>query len=615
MRLKIGAASVLILALWIIAPPALAQVPSITNITNAAIPAIDYPPGPVHLVPGSIASIFGTNLADSTVSISPPWQTALAGTEVHLIVEYISLGNANVPCGGTCELVAELLYASPTQINFVVPSAPAYETSRVVLIRDGTRFDNVSNGPGVVLLDASGGDSAVFGIGYDCLFSFSLTDPSSCGLSWSGQNRALVGAVTDASGRLINFQNPISQGQIIVVYFTGLSGLMLDASTGLLDVAHPGPLGFGIAQYGNDIPATVMSLFGFQYGLVSTPVPLWVGQSPQFVGLDQINVNFPVCSIATKATVESRYDAFLNFTSATTGTTARIYLPFLVRVGDPNCSWTTQTTTTVASNANPSISGQAVTFTATVLPSTTTGTVTFLDGTSQIGTSTLTNGAATLSISSLGAGTHSITASYGGNTQYAGSASSVLMQVVTISKASTATTLTSSPVPGGVAFTALVSPAGLTGTVTFLDNGRVIGSAPLNQPIVGGAQLTGQLLPGAHSIEAQYGGNSNYNSSTSASIAWTGTSITLTSSMNPVLKGQAVIFTATVSPSMAPGSVSFTTVNGGTILCAEQGTVTNGQAKCTANLGSNEAVVAAYSGSANPNYSGSVSAALTQNVN
>ena len=317
MRLKVGAASVLILALWIIAPPALAQVPSITNVTNAAIPAIDYPPGPVHLVPGSIASIFGTGLADSTVSISPPWQTALAGTEVHLVVEYVSLGNANIPCGGTCELVADLLYASPTQINFVVPSAPAYETSRVVLIRDSTRFDNVSNGPGLVFLDASGGDSAVFGIGYDCLFSFSLTDPSSCGLSWSmGQHRALVGAVTDASGRLINFQNPMTQGQVIVVYMTGLSGLTLDSSTGLLDLQHPGPLGFGIAQYGTDIPATVMSLFGFQYGLVSTPVPLWAGETPQYMGLDQINVNFPVCSSTTKATVENRYDAFLSFTRA-----------------------------------------------------------------------------------------------------------------------------------------------------------------------------------------------------------------------------------------------------------------------------------------------------------
>jgi hypothetical protein len=156
-----------------------------------------------------------------------------------------------------------------------------------------------------------------------------------------------------------------------------------------------------------------------------------------------------------------------------------------------------------------------------------------------------------------------------------------------------------------VAFTALISPACATGTVTFLDYGGVIGSAPLNQPVLGGAELSGQLLPGAHSITAQYGGNSTYDGSTSAFVAWTGTSTTLTSNLNPAAAGQTVIFTATVSPSTVTGAVTFT-ANGGTILCAEQGTVSNGQAKCTAKLVAGTfSVLAAYSGSANPNYSGS----------
>ena len=40
--------------------------------------------------------------------------------------------------------------------------------------------------------------------------------------------------------------------------------------------------------------------------------PVWAGESPQFVGLDQINLNFPKC-IGTVATVEQRYDAFIGF--------------------------------------------------------------------------------------------------------------------------------------------------------------------------------------------------------------------------------------------------------------------------------------------------------------
>jgi hypothetical protein len=49
-------------------------------------------------------------------------------------------------------------------------------------------------------------------------------------------------------------------------------------------------------------------------------------------------------------------------------------LPAFSGVGDPNCSWTTQTNTALTSSANLSIPGQAVTFTATVSPSLATGT-------------------------------------------------------------------------------------------------------------------------------------------------------------------------------------------------------------------------------------------------
>src|SRR5207247_1549549 len=68
------------------------------------------------------------------------------------------------------------------------------------------------------------------------------------------------------------------------------------------------------------------------------------------------------------------------------------------------------TTTTVASSANPSTFGQSVTFTATVaavLPAagTPTGTVTFLDGASSIGTGTLSGGGvATFTTTSLAVG-------------------------------------------------------------------------------------------------------------------------------------------------------------------------------------------------------------------
>jgi hypothetical protein len=92
------------------------------------------------------------------------------------------------------------------------------------------------------------------------------------------------------------------------------------------------------------------------------------------------------------------------------------------------------TTTTLKSSLNPANAGVAVTFTATVtttgaIPP--TGTVTFNDGTTALGTGTL-NGSqvATFTTSTLTAGTHSITAVYGGDANNAGSTSLALSQVI-----------------------------------------------------------------------------------------------------------------------------------------------------------------------------------------
>lgn len=88
------------------------------------------------------------------------------------------------------------------------------------------------------------------------------------------------------------------------------------------------------------------------------------------------------------------------------------------------------TTTSVSSSANPSRHGHSVTLTAIVTGTGATGTVIFKDGSTTIGSSTLSNGTATYSTSTLSAGSHSITAVYGGDTNFAGSTSSPLTQKV-----------------------------------------------------------------------------------------------------------------------------------------------------------------------------------------
>ncbi len=187
-------------------------------------------------------------------------------------------------------------------------------------------------------------------------------------------------------------------------------------------------------------------------------------------------------------------------------------------------SSTSTSTTMVISSLNPSFAGQSVTFTATVSSSgsgTPAGTVTFLDNGVSIGTGTLNPSAvATLSTSALAVGTHPITAQYGGNSNFSGSTSSTLSEVVVNVKATT-TTLGSSLNPSfvgqSVTFTATVSTTlggTPTGTVTFLDGATPLGTGGLNSSGVA-TYSTSTLALGAQSITASYGGDANDATSTS----------------------------------------------------------------------------------------------------
>jgi hypothetical protein len=102
------------------------------------------------------------------------------------------------------------------------------------------------------------------------------------------------------------------------------------------------------------------------------------------------------------------------------------------------------TTTGLTSSANPSVFGQSVTFTATVAAvspgaGTATGTVSFFDGATLLGTGTLTTGTATLSIASLAVGSNSITAVYNADANFLASTSSAVTQTVNLGAANTPT--------------------------------------------------------------------------------------------------------------------------------------------------------------------------------
>jgi len=176
----------------------------------------------------------------------------------------------------------------------------------------------------------------------------------------------------------------------------------------------------------------------------------------------------------------------------------------------------TKTTPTVVlvSSANPSVYGVAVTFTATTNAAA-TGTMLFYDGGLVLGPGTISGGVATYTLNSLGAGTHSITAGYAGDSNYLAAVSAAVSQVVT--RAPVAMSITSSLNPSNfgqsVTFTfTITGVAGLTtptGSIAFTDGGTLLASPTLNSLGVA-TYTTVTLSGGSHSLAAVYEGDANY---------------------------------------------------------------------------------------------------------
>jgi len=226
------------------------------------------------------------------------------------------------------------------------------------------------------------------------------------------------------------------------------------------------------------------------------------------------------------------------------------------------------TNTAVQSSATSPLFGESVTFTATVTSSasgTPTGTVTFLDGATALGTGTLNNSAqATFATSSLSGGSHSITASYSGDSIFAPSVSTALTQ--TVAPTFSGVGVQSSPNPSAfgqsVTFTATVGPtlcfitcpAGTptpTGTVTFEDGG--LGGSSIGTRTLNGSGVatftTSALAAGTRSIVAVYSGDANFLGNASAVLLQnvTGGALPVTTSPPSLAFGNQVTGTTSVA--------------------------------------------------------------------
>ncbi|MBK5294309.1 MAG: Ig-like domain repeat protein [Acidobacteriia bacterium] len=186
-------------------------------------------------------------------------------------------------------------------------------------------------------------------------------------------------------------------------------------------------------------------------------------------------------------------------------------------------------TVNLVSNRNPSLTGEQVTFTATVAPANATGTVLFHGvGPNQspfeIGYGTYSNGIATISTSALQAGVNTIYALYSGSAAHRSSSSPALLQYVQIT---TTTNLTAAPNPAqagtAVTLTARVSPSTAGGRVDFYAKGALVGEVTQ----VGSAQLNGGVavlvwtpVTGIYTLTSVYVGDALHRGSSSEPVSF-----------------------------------------------------------------------------------------------
>jgi hypothetical protein len=317
----------------------------------------------------------------------------------------------------------------------------------------------------------------------------------------------------------------------------------------------------------------------------------------------------------------------------------------------------------LVSSAPLSYPGQPVTLSATVTgpgAGTPTGTVSFWDGSTLLGSSTLDAGGRAAATTTWGApGTHLLTASYGGDASHPSGASAAVSQAVESGGATSSTWYAYRSVAGdyvGQGAAASYGPAegsfSLYGSSTYASFSVGAGSeswsvqvaAPSGQTLLPGTYANGSL-----NVSGDGRGSDSYGSFTIFSAGWDAsgnlnqldavftasgwasgqsplqgvvryraplpaTATTLTASAATSYPGQPTTFTATVSSASAPVPAGSVTFSEGSVVLGTGTLDPGGRATLTTSFPSlgTHAVTAAYGG--DPAHAPSSSAPVTETV-
>jgi uncharacterized protein (TIGR03437 family) len=223
-----------VLAVLVIPGILWAQAPSYT--ANDIVNASDYSVGP--FAPNSVLTIFGSNLSWDIAACGPQSGGAILPTE---------LSSVQV---GVDTWRAPLLYVSPSQINFLIPSTEIAGSATVRVVRDGVA------GPAVTI-SLVGNAPALFS--------------TSTGFA----------IATHLNGSLLTDASPGQPGEYVVVYATGLGATNPDPTPGEAPstaAAIDSSTSLNVSLNGAALPPNLV---------------LYAGVTPGYAGLYQLNIQLP----------------------------------------------------------------------------------------------------------------------------------------------------------------------------------------------------------------------------------------------------------------------------------------------------------------------------------
>jgi uncharacterized protein (TIGR03437 family) len=217
-----------------------AGTPQLTAARNGASFAVGQP-----LAPGSLASLFGVGLVPASVSAQ--------ATTIPLPA---SLGGLSMTVGG---IPAPLMYVSSTQVNFQVPWTVPTGPADLVATVNGTPLPKLTATIGAV-------EPGIFSVGYGTGQAIAINS--------DGSLTAPAGAIPGYATR------PAKPGETIIILATGLGAVDQAIATGAASSDALRNTKVTPAVLINGTPATVT----------------FHGLSPQFVGVNQLNVVVPSVS-------------------------------------------------------------------------------------------------------------------------------------------------------------------------------------------------------------------------------------------------------------------------------------------------------------------------------